>query len=152
MSGTHLVTSGLLRSAQMTCIVQVFNLDADYTTIVHTRWCLRAKCFRESQRNVAVLLRRVGIALVLEKGKGANCFGPCLRRSDYFVDEAAPAAMYGFANLQALDLRSTCAFLVLCFTQTLAGKEYRPRPQRPSRLSPPPAREVYVPCECVYRP
>src|SRR5438270_546774 len=36
-----------------------------------------------------MLLRWVGVALVLEQGERADEFRACLRRFDYFVDEAA---------------------------------------------------------------
>ncbi len=42
-----------------------------------------------SQRNIPMLLWRVGVAFVLEQGEGADEFGSGLRGLDHFIDEAA---------------------------------------------------------------
>src|SRR5687767_11080302 len=52
--------------------------------------CVRViREIRELERNVAMLLRRVLVALVIERGKGLHQLGARRARRDYFVDVAA---------------------------------------------------------------
>jgi hypothetical protein len=58
--------------------------------------------FREhfvSERNVPMLLRWVGVALILEQREGADEFGSGLGRLDHFVDEAAFGGDVGAGEL-----------------------------------------------------
>src|SRR5438270_9695899 len=75
--------------AILTCLVAYEVFEVSYRRQGYTHVRNHSLTGLTSQRNIPMLLRRVLIALVFQQCEGANQFGTCLGRFNYFINKSA---------------------------------------------------------------